>query len=311
MSLRVTTKTTICAKHAPYFSGLSRRRVVETMVEGGPYGATGPCEGGACTLVPGTDLICKTSVQDHPIGLDLPWTHGPVEVTLSETVTRSGVITIDPAAYAAVTGAHFSKDTATFDDMVAYIACTQPEDWFREESYTDGALDVAEVSATATGADHAAAISGTPDAVDGGDEAAICFQGIPHWDAHVPLLDVLEVIDGVSVSDAYAQAAAREIAKRLRQSVWLRTDQLAAKYQGETSEVQVITERFETARTLTDLTGALDRICEMADADHIWLGSATAMMRAVIPFKFSRNDSERSNLTSAALRGSLRRSDRL
>lgn len=74
-SARKRTRYEHCERHAPWFAGLGRYRIVECMVEGGPGGWTPGCEGGRCRLFPGLDLICRTTCERIGFGeLELDWT---------------------------------------------------------------------------------------------------------------------------------------------------------------------------------------------------------------------------------------------
>lgn len=68
---RKITKFQLCDRHRPWFSGETRRRQIECMVEGGPGGWTPGCEGGCCKIWPGRDVFEPSVCHDE---LPLEWT---------------------------------------------------------------------------------------------------------------------------------------------------------------------------------------------------------------------------------------------
>lgn len=72
---RKISKWEICDKHAPWFTGETRRRIAETFVEGGPGGNRwrGGCEGGTCRLWPGRDYYIEEICDGGELALE--WTN--------------------------------------------------------------------------------------------------------------------------------------------------------------------------------------------------------------------------------------------
>jgi hypothetical protein len=60
-----------CERHAPWFAGQGRRRILECFVEGGPGGWSPGCNNGACRLWPGTDVFVAEVCGEE---MKLDWT---------------------------------------------------------------------------------------------------------------------------------------------------------------------------------------------------------------------------------------------
>lgn len=71
---RKVTKFQLCDRHAPWFAGNTRYRIIECLNEGGPGGWTPGCEGGRCRIWPGTDYHVESACHGE---MDLDWTRRP------------------------------------------------------------------------------------------------------------------------------------------------------------------------------------------------------------------------------------------
>ena len=61
----------ICERHAPWFAGETRLRILECFVEGGPGGWSPGCAGGKCRLWPGRDVFEESVCHGE---MELDWT---------------------------------------------------------------------------------------------------------------------------------------------------------------------------------------------------------------------------------------------